>query len=72
MTAPFSLLLAFAGLFISARVRISAVLFGQPVSVPVLGIVTVVVVLALLVLLAWLVRSILRDGGRLRPGTVNP
>ena len=67
MTAPVSLLLAFLGLIVSARIRLSAVIFGQPVSVPVLGLVAVVVVLALAVMLLWLLRTILRDGLRLRP-----
>jgi hypothetical protein len=70
MTAPVSLLLAFLGLVVSARVRLTAVLFGQPVSIPVLGLVAAVVVLALAVTLVWLLRSLLRDGLRLRPGAV--
>jgi hypothetical protein len=67
MTAPLSLLLALLGLIASARVRLTAVILGQPVSVPVLGIVAVVVVLALVVTVLFLVRSLVRDGMRLRP-----
>lgn len=70
MTAPVSILLAFAGLFVSARVRLAAVIFGQPVSVPLLGLVAVVLVLVLAVLVLWLLRLLLRDGLRLRPVTV--
>lgn len=70
MTAPVSLLLALLGLVVSARIRLTAVIFGQPMSVPVLGLVAVVVVLVLAVMLLWLLRSILRDGLRLRPRMV--
>lgn len=70
MTAPISLLLALLGLVVLARIRLSAVIFGQPVSVPVLGLITTVVVLALVAVILWLVRSILRDGLRLRPRVV--
>ena len=65
MTVPVSILLAFAGLFVSARVRLAAVIFGQPVSVPLLGLVAVVLVLVLAVLVLWLLRLLLRDGLRL-------
>ena len=70
MTAPVSLLLALLGLVVSARIRLTGVIFGQPVSVPVLGLVAVVVVLVLAVMLLWLLRTILRDGLRLRPRAV--
>jgi ABC-type Mn2+/Zn2+ transport system permease subunit len=72
MSAPIPLLLALLGLVASARIRLTAVLFGQPVSVPVLGLVAVVVVLVLAVLVLWLLRAILRDGLRLRPRMVTP
>ena len=70
MTAPVSLLLALLALVVSAQIRLSAVLFGRPVSVPVLGLIAVVVVLVLAVMLLWLLRAILRDGLRLRPRAV--
>ena len=70
MTAPVSLLLALLGLVVSARIRLSAVIFGQPVSVPVLGLVAVVVVLVLAVMILWLLRALLRDGLHLRPRMV--
>lgn len=71
MTGPISLLLALLALLVSARVRLSGVIFGQPVSVPVLGLITAVVVLGLVAIILWLVRSILRDGLRLRPRVVS-
>jgi hypothetical protein len=71
MTAPVSLLLALLGLFVSARIRLSAVIFGQPVSVPLLGLVGAVMVLALLAVVLWLVWQVIREGGlRLRIRTV--
>jgi len=57
--------LAVLGLVVSARTRFDAVVLGRPVSVPVLGVVALVVVLALAAAVLWLVRSIARDG--LRP-----
>jgi hypothetical protein len=71
MTAPLSLILAFAGLFISARIRLSGVIFGQPVSVPVLWLVFAAVVLALVALVLILLRLLIRDGLGLRPVKVN-
>ncbi len=70
---PLLLVLAFAGLLVSARVRLNAVILGQPVSVPVLGIVALAVVLLLAAAVLWLIRSVIRDGGFwwLRPRTVN-
>ena len=70
---PLLLVLAFAGLLASAQARVNAVVLGQPVSVPVLGIVALAVVLALAVAMLWLLRSAIRDGGFwwLRPRTVN-
>lgn len=69
---PLLLVLAFAGLVVSARARISAVILGQPVSVPVLGLVALALVLALAALVLWLIRAAVRDGGflRLRPRVV--
>jgi len=67
MTAPVSLLLTLLGLAASARIRLSGVILGQPVSVPVLGLVAAVVVLALTATVLWLLRLLLLDGLRLRP-----
>ena len=67
MTAPVSLLLTLLGLAASARIRLSGVILGQPVSVPVLGLVAAVVVLALTATVLWLLRVLLLDGLRLRP-----
>ncbi len=70
---PLLLVLAFGGLLVSAQARLSAVILGQPVSVPVLGLVALALVLALLALVLWLLRSAVRDGGflRLRPRVVS-
>ncbi len=57
------LVLAFTGLVVSAQARLSAVILGQPVSVPVLGLVALAVVLALAALVLRLIRSAVRDGG---------
>lgn len=70
MTAPISLLLTLLALVVSARIRLSGVIFGQSVSVPLLGLIGTVMVLALVAVILWLVRSILRDGLRLRPRVV--
>ena len=69
---PLLLVLAFAGLLASAQARLNAVILGQPVSVPVLGIIALAVVLLLAVAVLYLLRSIARDLGlRLRPRVVN-
>ncbi len=67
------LVLAFTGLVVSAQARLSAVVLGRAVSVPVLGIVALAVVLLLAAAVLWLLRSAVRDGGfwRLRPGVVS-
>ena len=48
-------------ILVSAYARVNAVLLGQPVSVPVLGLVAAAVVLALAVVVLALIRSIMRD-----------
>ena len=70
---PLLLVLAFASLLASAQARLNAVILGQPVSVPVLGIVALAVVLLLAAAVLYLLRSIARDLGflRLRPRVVN-
>jgi hypothetical protein len=57
---------------VSARMRLSAVILGHPVSVPLLGLVAVILVLALAAVVLWLLRAILRDGLRVRLRTATP
>jgi hypothetical protein len=47
----------------SAYARVNAVLLGQPVSVPVIGIVALAVVLLLVAAVLYLIRTIVRDSG---------
>jgi hypothetical protein len=70
---PLLFVFAFAGLAVSAQARLNAVILGQPVSVPVLGVIALGLVLLLAVLLLLLIRTGVRDGGflRLRPRVVN-
>ena len=71
MSAPVSVLLAILGLFVSARIRLNGVIFGQPVSVSLLGLISAVLVLTLLAIVLWLARQVIREGGlRLRFRTV--
>jgi hypothetical protein len=67
MTAPLSLVLVLLGLVASARIRLSGVILGQPVSIPVLGLIFATVVLLLAALVLILLRLLLRDGLGLRP-----
>jgi hypothetical protein len=62
--------LALLGLIVSAKVRLNAVVLGQPVSVPVLWPVFAAVVLALAAAVLVLLRLLIRDGLRLRPRPV--
>jgi hypothetical protein len=57
---------------VSAYARVNAVLLGQHFSVPVIGIVALAVVLVLVLMVLWLIRSIVQDGGFLflRPTVV--
>jgi hypothetical protein len=70
VTAPLVVLVV---VIVSAYARINAVLLGQPVSVPVIGLVAVAVVLMLAALVLVLIRSIVRDRAflYLRPRMVN-
>lgn len=70
MTAPVQLLLVVIGLVVSARTRLTAVIFGQPVVIPVLWLAAAVLVLALAALVLVLARLLLEDGLRLRPRMV--
>ena len=65
--SPLTLALAFLGLIASTWTRINAVILGRPVSVPVIGIIALVVVLVLAAVVLWLLRSIAREGFRSSP-----
>lgn len=69
MNGLVSLLIAFLGLVASVRVHLSAVILGRPVSVPVLGVIAVVLALALIALIAVAVRLAVRDWRRTYPRT---
>jgi hypothetical protein len=66
MTASTSILFAILGFVVSARIRLNAIVLGEPMSISLLDSVAVAVVLALAVALLWLLRAILRDRLRLR------
>ena len=55
------------GVIASAFTRLNGVILGRPVSVPLLMLIGAVVILALAVVLAAIVRLIIRDGLRLFP-----
>lgn len=61
MTAPLPLAVILAVLIVSARTRLNAVILGQPVSVPWLGVVAVALVLVIAALVLYLIRGIVRD-----------
>ena len=48
-------------LIVSAHARLHAVLLGQPVNIPWLGVVAVLMILGLAVLLLWLAHLILQE-----------
>ena len=60
------LALAFLGLVVAARTRLTMTVLGSPVSVPVLWLVAAILMLALAALALWLARLLLRDGLLLR------
>ena len=61
--------LVVAAVFASAFTKLNAVILGRPVTIPLLMLVFAVVLLALAVVLAAIVRGILADGGlRFYPG----
>ena len=60
MTAPVLIVLAVVA---SAFTKLNAVILGRPVTIPLLMLVFAVVILALAVALAAIVRGIVRDGG---------
>lgn len=53
--------IAAALIIVSAFTRLNAVVLGRPVSIPYIGIAAAIVVLALAVLLALLVRAVIAD-----------
>jgi len=68
MSAPAWIVIAFLGLLVSARTRVTVPLLG---ATPVLGLIALAVVLALAAAVLWLLRSMARDGWPgLRPRTV--
>jgi hypothetical protein len=71
MTAPAWLALIVAALVASARVRLTAVVLGQPVTCPLLWLVFAAAVLGLAAVVLVLLRLVLSDGLRLRPVVVN-
>lgn len=65
-------LVVLAILIVSARTRVNAIVFGQPVSMPVLWLVAAALVLLLAALVLVLLRLLLADGLRIRPRMTNP
>lgn len=65
------LALAFLGLVVAARTRLTMTVLGSPVSVPVLWLVAAILVLTLAAVVLVLARLLLRDGLRLRPVVVS-
>jgi ABC-type Mn2+/Zn2+ transport system permease subunit len=63
-------LLILAGLIVSAHARLTAVLFGQPVSVSALDLIALLMVLTLVAAVLFLVRLILRECARPVPEPV--
>jgi hypothetical protein len=72
VTAPVPAVLIMLGLIVSARIRLNAVILGQAVSVPVLGLIAAAVVLLLAAIVLYLFRTAVRDGAflYLRPRVV--
>lgn len=63
MIAPAWLLIFLASLITSARIRLSAVIFGQPVSVSLLDVIAALLGLALLALVLLLARTVIAERG---------
>lgn len=66
MSFPTAFMLMLAGLIVSARTRLNAVIFGQPVSVPWLGVLFAVLILVLLAVILHLIK-VLREEFRRAP-----
>jgi hypothetical protein len=67
MTIPLPAVLAIIGLIVSANTKMHAVIAGMPVTVPVLWLLAAAMVLGLTAAVLFLIRTILRDGLRVRP-----
>jgi hypothetical protein len=67
---PVALVLAVVALVVSAVTKLHAVILGQPVVMPWLFVVAVIIALALAVALLFMIRLMVRDGLRLRPVVV--
>jgi hypothetical protein len=62
-----SIVIAVIGLFVSARTKVNAVVFGQHLSIPVLWLMAAIIILALLAAVLWLARLLAAEGLRQRP-----
>lgn len=72
MNGPLAALLAFLTMLgVSAKTQMHAVVLGQPVNIPVLWLVAAIFALVMLAAVLFLARLLIRDGLRLRPGTVS-
>ena len=67
---PVALVLGAVALVVSGLTKLHAVIFGQPVVMPWLFVVAVIIALALAVALLFMIRLMVRDGLRLRPVVV--
>lgn len=74
MISPLSFVFILLSMIVSARTRLTLIVHGAAVSVPVLWLVAADVVLALAAVVLWLLRAAAWDGGfwRLRPRPVTP
>ena len=66
MTIPIPVLVVL-GVLVSGVTKLHAVILGRPVSVPLLLLIAIAVILALAIGLLWILRTLIRDGLRLRP-----
>lgn len=65
-----SIIIAVIGLFVSARTKLNAVIFGQHFTIPVLWLIAGIVLLVIAAVVLWLARSLAREGLHLRPESV--
>ena len=66
MAIPVPLLIV-ASVIASACTKLNAVILGKPVSISPLLLIATAVILALAITLLWVLRTLIRDGLRLRP-----
>jgi len=64
MTVP---VLVVLGVIVSGCTKLNAVILGKPVSISPLLLIAIAVFLALAIGLLWVLRTLIRDGLRLRP-----